>query len=403
MVPAWIRKALGLAAAFLLGTAVLSAAPPQARTDWRALRGVNFIPSYARGSEEIWERYDHDAMNRELGFVRDLGFNSVRVFLQYLAYRKDPAKTVASFGDFLKLCAHYHLTVLPVLFDSCGIDKRRDSVVMSSKEAYLKFLADPSLPAASKERLRQVYGQYALGQGQAVPVPVGPTTPPDILLWGWWMPSPGFNFLTQRHWPALQEYVDAIVGRYRDNPQIVAWEVMNEPETLMDLPPSVTMAGARDRVQKFLVYFSGYLERHYPGKPLTIGAGNFESMKSNAPEVNVLSIHIYTPAGQARKEIAQAKAFAHRTKKPLLVTECLANTNQWLTIFADPKLASDEGQLAHYQKILPLLMSSHLGWYSWGFIAGHLFGGFTGIIYQNGYRRPAAMYLAHTLQAGGSR
>src|SRR5579875_2616068 len=66
-------------------------------------------------------------------------------------------------------------------------------------------------------------------------------------------------------------------------------------------------------------------------------------------------------------------------------------------------LASDEGQRAHYQSILPILMNSHLGWYSWVFIAGHLFGVFTGIIYSNGYRRPAAAYLAEKLHAETSR
>ncbi|HVA00550.1 MAG TPA: cellulase family glycosylhydrolase [Terriglobia bacterium] len=404
MVGVWIRKGFRLAAAILLGATFLSAASqPRPRIDWSALRGVNFIPSYARSSEEIWENYDHDAMNRELGFAAGLGFNSVRVFLQYLAYRKNPAKMISSLGDFLNLCARYHLTVMPVLFDSCGLDSRPDSVVMSSRQAYLKFLANPSLSPEAKARLKRVYGPYALGRGQAVPVPIGRTTPGDILLWGWWTPSPGFRLLTERHWPALETYVDAIAGRFRDNPQIVAWEVMNEPETLMDLPPGDTMAEAQVRVHRFLAHFSTYIKNRYPDRPVTIGSGNLESMKKTEPDVNVLSLHVYKPAEQTIEEIDGAKAFASRAGKPLLITECLANTNQWLTIFAEQRLASDEGQLAHYQKILPILMNSHLGWYSWGFIVGHLFGGFTGIIYQNGYRRPAAMYLARTLRSGAPR
>ncbi len=398
-----IRTKHFLTAALLAGVAISSAAPPRSRTDWSAVRGINFIPSYARSSEEIWKNYNHDTMDRELGFAHGLGFNSVRIFLHYLAYRRDPAKMAASFGDFLRLCARHHLTVLPVLFDSCGIDSRPHSVVMSSRKAYLKFLADPSLSPAAKARLKSVYGQYALGRGQAVPVPVGATTPPDILLWGWWTPSPGFRLLTEKHWPALETYVDAILGRFRHNPQIVAWEVMNEPETLMDLPAGIAMTQATDRAHKFLLHFSTYINDHYRDAPVTIGSGNFASMQNAEPQVDVLSLHVYKPAEQTKLEIRQAKDFARRAGKPLLITECLANTNQWLTVFGDEGLASDEGQLAHYQSILPILMNSHLGWYSWGFIAGHLFGGFTGIIYSNGYRRPAAAYLAEKLHAETSR
>lgn len=398
------RKWLFLGVAIFLGvTSLALASSPARRTDWSAIRGVNFVPAYARSSEEIWQKYDHHTIKRELGFVVGLGFNSVRIFLNYQAYKKDPAKTIASFRDFLRLCARYHLTALPVLFDSCGIDPRPDSVVMSSKAAYEKFLADPSLSPEAKVRLRRVYGQYALGQGQAVQVPVSPSTPADILLWGWWAPNPGFGRLTEPHWPALEGYVDAIVGRFQHNPQIVAWEVMNEPYTLMDLPPGVTRSAADARVSRFLVHFCHYIKTRYPRKPVTIGSSSLERMRKTQSDVDLLSLHVYSPARQTRAILDRARAFAGSVRKPLLVTECLANTDNWLTVFGDERLATDAGQLAHYEKVLPVLMNSHLGWYSWGFVVGHLFGGFTGIIYQNGYRRPAAMYLAKTLRSASTR
>lgn len=42
---------------------------------------------------EMWqaETFDPKNIDRELGMAEDLGFNSVRVFLNYVAWKADPA------------------------------------------------------------------------------------------------------------------------------------------------------------------------------------------------------------------------------------------------------------------------------------------------------------------------
>jgi hypothetical protein len=81
-----------------------------------------------------------------------------------------------------------------------------------------------------------------------------------------------------------------------------------------------------------------------------------------------------------------------------LLTECLANTDNWLKRHGEERLSSDEGQLRHYEATLPILLNSGIGWYSWGFIVGGMFTPFTDILYPNGYRRPAAAYLEQNLR-----
>ena len=373
-------------------------APPKS-FEWSTIRGVNFIPFYARSSEEIWEKYDHHAMDRDLRFATELGFNSVRIFLHYEAFRRDPKQFAGSFADFLNLCHRYKITVLPVLFDSCGLERDASTTVMTSGEAYKRFLADPDLPAATKTRLEKTYGEYAKGRGAGVLVPVGRRTTIDVLLWGWWTPSPSRIHLNREDWPQTDAYLDKIVGGFQHDAAIIAWDVMNEPGTVMDLPGEWTQAQAESRIAEFLNHACEYLEAHYSEKPLTVGAENLARTKATQQHLDLLSLHVYHPFAQSQQAIEEARAFASQVGKPLFITECLANTNDWLTIFGEESLASDEGQLQHYQKFLPLLMQSHLGWYSWGFITGHLFGGFVDIIDPNGYRRPAAVYLQQTLRA----
>jgi hypothetical protein len=56
----------------------------QQRRPW--LVGCNFLPSTAVNDVEMWqaESFDPKTIERELGWAHDLGFNSVRVFVNYV-------------------------------------------------------------------------------------------------------------------------------------------------------------------------------------------------------------------------------------------------------------------------------------------------------------------------------
>src|SRR5256885_1727002 len=68
---------------------------PQHADDWYGaqpwLVGCNFLPSNAINQLEMWqsESFDAAAIDRELGFARSLGFNTVRVFLHNLPWHDD--------------------------------------------------------------------------------------------------------------------------------------------------------------------------------------------------------------------------------------------------------------------------------------------------------------------------
>ena len=65
-----------------------------AATDWAKIRGVNYIPSYGRNMHEMWRDYNHEAFDAELAMARNVGYNSVRLWLNYFAFAERGPKMV---------------------------------------------------------------------------------------------------------------------------------------------------------------------------------------------------------------------------------------------------------------------------------------------------------------------
>ncbi len=51
-----------------------------------------------------------------------MGLNSVRVWLSYASYEEEPKETVDRLGELIELCGEHGLTIMPILFDSCGVE-----------------------------------------------------------------------------------------------------------------------------------------------------------------------------------------------------------------------------------------------------------------------------------------
>ncbi|MEW5979655.1 MAG: hypothetical protein AB1898_27975 [Acidobacteriota bacterium] len=366
---------------------------------WQTIRGVNFFPSYAANAHEVWQKFDEKVVHRELGWAKGLGFNGVRAWLSVPAYEEAPSVFLQRLGRFLDLCDRHQLNVMLVVFDCCGIEPRADATPTTIHQAYLRFLRDDRLTAAEKELLRSRYQQFAEGRGREMWANVGSDTPFDVLFWQHWSPNPGLRRLqSKKNWAGLEEYFISVLRLGAGHPRVIAFDVMNEPGCLFDLPGGIDRPGAAALVNEFVRHMSRLAREGFPAVVRTIGAQNVDQMKVLANEADVLSFHTYRLGAQLSEQLEQAKAFAHTQNKPLLLTECLANTDNWLKTHGEERLSNDEGQLQHYEQILPIIQRSGMGWYSWGFVVGRMFTPFTDILYSNGYRRPAAVYLEQQLR-----
>ena len=134
-----------------------SAQSKVAKTDWSAIRGVNYVPSYGKNLHEIWRQFDRDAFDSELGLARKVGYNSVRLWLNYFAYKERGQQMIDDVETAVKLCRNHNLKVVIVLFDGCGVRPRPQSRTMTVREAYDHFLRSPQLSEKLKEIVRFNY------------------------------------------------------------------------------------------------------------------------------------------------------------------------------------------------------------------------------------------------------
>jgi hypothetical protein len=227
------------------------------------LVGCNFVPSTAVNDVEMWQRetFDEATIGRELGWAHDLGFNSVRVFVNYIVWETDAEGLKRRFGRFLAVAQRHGIRVLPVLFDDC-------------------FKPEPH---AGK---------------QAEPVPGVHNSQ--------WVQSPGVRRRGDRAaWPKLQQYVQDMVGSFAGDPRVLAWELYNEPSQSLPLVEAAF----------------GWARQARPSQPLIATVfGNAEMQRGILELSDVISFHHYGPLSALKATVATLQ----QQRRPLLCTEWMA-------------------------------------------------------------------------------
>jgi hypothetical protein len=144
------------------------------------------------------------------------------------------------------------------------------------------------------------------------------------------------------------------------------------------------------------------MKQHYPNQLVCEGWANVENADKYADLADVLTFHVYGGAAQIQAAIDQARAFGERRGKRVMITETLANWDFGKVEFG--KKPSAEMQLAHYQKALPVLMKSGMGWISFGLVASKEEEPepFLAILHADGRPRPAGVYLEKILKESGT-
>ncbi len=293
--------------------------------DWYAkqpwLVGANFLPSNAINELEMWqaETWSPGLIDKELGWAEGLGMNTMRVFLHDLAYRSDPAGFKKRLGEFLAIANKHKIRPMLVLFDSCW---------------------DP-YPKTGKQK-SPVPGVHNSG----------------------WVQSPGREILEDASkWPLLRAYVKDIVGTFRNDKRILAWDVVNEPDNdngnsygknnLKQEPANKQALGA-----KLVMTAFGWTREAKPSQPVTAAPWNGDwSSLEKMNEMNrflvensdVITYHNYDNAAKFEERTAQLAKFG----RPLICTEYMARVTG-----------------STFQNILPLARKNKIGAYNWGFVSG---------------------------------
>jgi hypothetical protein len=190
-----------------------------------------------------------------------------------------------------------------------------------------------------------------------------------------------------------------VIDRLKDNPNVLLWDVMNEPEFASEgfLSATVLITPEMEKIRDaFLQHFHTHLKELFPTEVFGVGWASLDDAEKYSDLADVITFHIYGDAAQLKAGIEKARAFGEQRGKQMLITETLANWDFGKPDFGSA--ATDEAQLEHYRDVLPALIQSPIGWIGWGMVISRDFDPYTDIFYPNGIPRPAATFLERTLK-----
>lgn len=249
---------------------------PRAMWEWYGdvgvIKGVNYVPSTAVNSTEMWQKdtFDLDAIDKEFGYAKTTGYTAIRLFLPYLVWESDADGLKERMKDVLAKARKRNLKVVFVLFDD-----NNDA----NREPYLGKQADPT-PGVHNSQ---------------------------------WTPSPGPSRVTSKEaLPKLEAYVRDIIGSFKNDRRILMWDLYNEPgsygmgEQSLPLVES-SFAWARDEK---------------PVQPLTTGIWSEmgSRMSKTLMELSdVISFRAYENENDLRSKLSLCQTLG----RPLVCTEWL--------------------------------------------------------------------------------
>jgi len=85
--------------------------------DYGWLRGLGMVPSWSARIEDAWWFYDGAKMRKEVALARQINVNCIRLWIEFSAWQRDPAKATANFMDAVSAIAEHGMKVMPCLFN----------------------------------------------------------------------------------------------------------------------------------------------------------------------------------------------------------------------------------------------------------------------------------------------
>ena len=238
--------------------------------------GCNYLPSNAINQLEMFQKetFDAEINKKELSWARQLGFNSVRVYLHDLLWA-DPIGFSERLNILLDICASLEIKPLLVLFDDCH-------------RPYPKLGIQP----------KPVSGVHNSG----------------------WKQSPGMAIVNGIHEEQLnnieiirlKRFVTEILSNFKDDERILMWDIYNEPGQF----------GIGDKSLTLLELTWEWAYEVRPSQPLSacldgsVGEGN---IKLNAENSDIITFHTYE-GEKLQETIDKLKVY----KRPLICTEYMA-------------------------------------------------------------------------------
>jgi hypothetical protein len=191
---------------------------------------------------------------------------------------------------------------------------------------------------------------------------VGPQRPPRPGVHNsGWIQSPGKVAIEDpTQWPRLEAYVKGVIGRFKDDPRVLAWDVWNEVDNPNE--PAYSSLEPKNKVELVLALLPqvyAWAREAGATQPLTSGlwrGGDWSKLtelpaidRLQLAESDIVTFHSYDPPPQLEARIKQLQVY----NRPLICTEYMARGNG-----------------STFEGSLPILKKYGIGAINWGLVQG---------------------------------
>ncbi|MEN6546803.1 MAG: cellulase family glycosylhydrolase [Armatimonadia bacterium] len=225
-------------------------------SDYSWLRGFSVVPSWGARIEQAWWDYEPERFREEIALATIVHANCLRLWIEFPAWMADPESVTASFLDAVAAVGELGMTAMPCLFNR--------------------------------------WHDYDFDYG-------GTYT----------------EDLYRNQAPKL-EYVRALVEPLRDDPNVLVWDLCNEPQAF-NLDSEVNQ-----KEYQWLEQVAATVRECGVRQPITIGTMVGSNIEVYEPLMDVLCAHPYkhTPR-ELEAEIGFYDQLRAKYGKPLLVNETI--------------------------------------------------------------------------------
>ena len=283
------------------------------------IRGCNYMSADCINRVDQWQELHFEerlkTTEEELKVMKELGFNSVRLILEYVVWEKEHDSFLERFERYISLLDKYGISAMIVLANDC----------MPPKTELWKM---PDIGEQSYDigyHGGKKHSQHGRHTG----------------------PAPHFYLDDPKTAESYFKMVEEIVTLYKDDNRILMWDLFNEPGNSQRSGITLPIL---ERMVKVVRNIN-------PSQPLTIGAWccdkNYEfTMPEDVFAIensDIITYHNYSRYDEHIRVIKYLKRFG----RPLINTEWLARCT---------------GNTV--QDNFPLFYLENIGCYNWGFVAG---------------------------------
>lgn len=114
------------------------------------VRGAIYLPARAFNRYQMWDDYDPDVIERDMGYAASLNLNAIRTWLSYEYWLVEPEDHKESLEHLLDTADKHGIRVLLGLFDSVGLEPTFENLVKNDPKTAVQTFSPSTRTEVTK-------------------------------------------------------------------------------------------------------------------------------------------------------------------------------------------------------------------------------------------------------------